>query len=99
MLYGLNELEPVEGKLLANVWPSDCIAEIDTETGQVTGWIDLSGLYARKNRSHPMAVMNGIAYDSARKRLLVTGKYWPYVYQIERTAVQSEQQAAPPGDQ
>jgi len=99
MLYGLNELEPVEGKLLANVWPSDCIAEIDAATGQVTAWIDLSGLYPRKSRSHAMAVMNGIAYDSARKRLLVTGKYWPYVYEIERTTVQSQQQAAPPGDQ
>jgi glutamine cyclotransferase len=99
LVYGLNELEYVEGKILANVWPSDCIAEIDHETGQVTGWIDLSGLYPQKSRPQPKAVLNGIAYNSAQKRLFVTGKYWPYLYEIERAAVQSEQQAAPPTGQ
>jgi glutamine cyclotransferase len=99
LVYGLNELEFVDGKILANVWPSDCIAEIDHETGQVTGWINLSGLYPRKSRPHPTSVLNGIAYNSAQQRLFVTGKYWPYLYEIERTAVQAEKQAAPPTGQ
>jgi glutamine cyclotransferase len=90
-IQGLNELEYVEGKILANVWPSDCIAEIDRHSGQVTGWIDLSGLYPPSERRHWAAISNGIAYNKHRKRLFVTGKYWPYVYEIEllaHTAVQ-----------
>ena len=40
----LNELEYVDGQIYANVWQTDRIAIIDPESGQVTGWIDLSGL-------------------------------------------------------
>ena len=29
------------------------------------------------------AVLNGIAYNEAQGRLLVTGKLWPYLYEIE----------------
>lgn len=93
---GLNELEYVDGKVLANVWPSDCIAEIDPETGQITGWIDLFGLYPEKDRSHQRAILNGIAYDITRKRLFVTGKLWPYIYEIERVTSVAGQSTAPP---
>jgi len=91
---GLNELEYVEGTILANVWPSDCIAEIDPYTGRVTGWIDFTGLFPQKSRSHWTAVLNGIAYNSDQKRLFVTGKFWPYIYEIERVAVKPEKQTA-----
>ena len=91
---GLNELEYVEGKILANVWPSDCIAEIDPDSGRITGWIDFTGLFPRKRRPHPTAVFNGIAYHSDQKRLFVTGKFWPYLYEIERVAVKPEDHAA-----
>jgi glutamine cyclotransferase len=40
----LNELEYVNGVVYANVWPTNRIAMISPETGEVTGWIDLSGL-------------------------------------------------------
>lgn len=93
---GLNELEYVDGKVLANVWPSDCIAEIDRETGQITGWIDLSGLYPEKDRSHQRAILNGIAYDNDKRRLFVTGKLWPYIYEIERIVTDRDQRTAPP---
>lgn len=83
LVQGLNELEYMEGKILANVWPSNCIAEINLATGQVTGWIDMNGLYPEKDRLYPTAVLNGIAYNSERERLFVTGKYWPYMYEIE----------------
>ncbi|MGB8910777.1 MAG: glutaminyl-peptide cyclotransferase [Candidatus Sulfotelmatobacter sp.] len=29
------------------------------------------------------AVLNGIAYDSERKRLFVTGKLWPKIFEIQ----------------
>ena len=91
---GLNELEYVEGRVLANVWPSDCVAEIDPYSGRVTGWIDFSGLFPQKSRPNWTAVLNGIAYNSDQKRLFVTGKFWPYLYEIERVEVQAEKQAA-----
>jgi glutaminyl-peptide cyclotransferase len=81
----LNELEFVDGKIYANVLPQDQIAIIQLDTGQVTGWIDLAELRSRMpplptEPLHP--VMNGIAYDAAGRRLFVTGKLWPKVFEI-----------------
>ena len=84
-LMHLNELEFVEGEIFANVWRHDQIARIDPETGHVTGWIDLTGLYPRRERRHPENVLNGIAYDDEKRQLFVTGKYWPQLYHIELT--------------
>ena len=82
----LNELEWVEGEVFANVWTTDRIARIDPATGRVTGWIDLSGLLSPADRAgRPVDVLNGIAYDRARKRLFVTGKLWPKLYEITLT--------------
>jgi glutamine cyclotransferase len=79
---GLNELEYVDGFIYANVWPGDCIAQIDPDDGQVVAWLDLSALFPPEQRPNEMAVTNGIAYDPGLKRWFVTGKYWPYIYQI-----------------
>jgi glutamine cyclotransferase len=81
----LNELEFVDGRIYANVLPQDRIAMIQPDTGQVTGWIDLAEL---KSRMPPLPtgpldpVMNGIAWDTAGRRLFVTGKLWPKVFEI-----------------
>lgn len=77
----LNELEFVAGEIFANIWGDDTIVRISPESGQVTGWIDLSGL-PRNVRPHNEAVLNGIAYDAAGDRLFVTGKHWTRLYQI-----------------
>lgn len=79
----LNELEWVEGEILANVWQTDRIARIDPKTGRVTGWIDLAGLLPDGQRANVDAVLNGIAYDAAKKRLFVTGKLWPRLFEIQ----------------
>lgn len=79
----LNELEWVNGELLANVWMTSRIARIDAGTGAVTGWIDLTPLVREAAGGDPDAVLNGIAYDAATRRLFVTGKLWPRIYQIE----------------
>jgi glutamine cyclotransferase len=50
----------------------------------VRGWIDLAGL--DKLAGTPQNadnVANGIAYDSVKKRLFVTGKRWPKLFEIE----------------
>jgi glutaminyl-peptide cyclotransferase len=79
----LNELECVEGELFANVWQTDRIVRISPRTGEVLGWIDLKGLLSPIYRLQSGAVLNGIAYDPAGKRLFVTGKLWPNVFEIK----------------
>jgi len=75
----LNELEYVRGEILANIWQTQMIARIDPKTGQIRGWIDLTGIID----DHDVGVMNGIAYDSATDRLFVTGKLWPKLFEIK----------------
>ncbi len=78
----LNELEWVEGKILANVWQTDRIVKVNPLDGRVTGSVDLSGLLSIGERAGT-DVMNGIAYDAVGKRLFVTGKLWPKVFEIK----------------
>ncbi len=78
----LNELEWIEGKIWANVWTTDRIARIASSTGVVTSWVDLSSLWPAAQRTPGADVFNGIAYDAAGKRIFVTGKKWPRIYQI-----------------
>lgn len=76
----LNELEVVDGLIFANVWLTERIAVIDPTTGHVVGWLDLTDLVPRGVSGN--AVLNGIAYDGGAKRLFVTGKLWPTLYEI-----------------
>ncbi|MFN9897061.1 MAG: glutaminyl-peptide cyclotransferase [Acidobacteriota bacterium] len=80
-LKDLNELEWVEGEILANVWQTDRIVKINPLTGRVTGSIDLTGILPWPERAGA-DVLNGIAYDAAGKRLFVTGKLWPKLFHI-----------------
>ena len=78
----LNELEFVEGEIYANVWQTNRIARISPQNGKILGWIDLAGLLSPVFRVEQDAVLNGIAYDPERKRLFVTGKLWPSIFEI-----------------
>jgi glutamine cyclotransferase len=78
----LNELEYVHGDVYANVWHQDKIAIINIQTGQVKGWINLTGLYDASN-ADPENVLNGIAYDANSERLFVTGKRWSQLFEIK----------------
>ncbi len=79
----LNELEYVDGEVYANIWYEDRIARIAPATGLVVGWLDLAGLFPAAQRPHPDAVLNGIAYDPQQRRLFVTGKHWPHLFEIQ----------------
>lgn len=81
----LNELELVGKELFANIWGTDVIARIDPASGNVMGWINLTGLLpaAQRPQGEVDAVLNGIAWDDKRKRLFVTGKMWPTLFEIE----------------
>ncbi|MGK6319114.1 glutaminyl-peptide cyclotransferase [Sphingomonas sp. DT-204] len=78
----LNELEMVGGKLLANVWMSGFIVEIDPATGHVTRVIDARPLVDEVGAKNVDAVLNGIAWDAERQRLFVTGKLWPTLFEV-----------------
>jgi glutamine cyclotransferase len=78
----LNELEWIEGEIWANVWQTDRIARIAPQTGVVNAWVDLATLWPAQRRTPPADVLNGIAYDPTGKRIFVTGKKWPRLYEI-----------------
>ncbi|MBS2040754.1 glutaminyl-peptide cyclotransferase [bacterium] len=79
----LNELEYVDGQIYANVWQTNLIARVDAKTGKVTGWIDMTGLNPDTDLYQYPFVLNGIAHDASTGRLLVTGKCWPSIWEIE----------------
>jgi len=79
----LNELEYIHGEIYSNVWHTNRIARISPRTGDVLGWIDLTGLLPAGAVTDPEAVLNGIAYDSVHNRLFVTGKLWPKIFEIQ----------------
>jgi glutamine cyclotransferase len=79
----LNELEYVKGEIFANIWMGRRIARIDPKSGRVKGWIDLTPLALENANGDPDAVLNGIAYDSKRDRLFVTGKNWAKLFEIK----------------
>lgn len=79
----LNELEYINGAICANVWQEEHILRIDPETGAVIAVIDLEGLLETQGDSASAGVLNGIAYDNAADRLFVTGKSWPWLFEIE----------------
>ena len=82
-LRDLNELEWIEGEIWANVWHTDLIVRIDPATGAVKKVVDLKGILPAEQRTGREDVLNGIAYDAAKKRVFVTGKYWPRIFHIE----------------
>lgn len=79
----LNELEWIQGECWANQWLSDRIARIDVITGQVLSWIDLEGLFDWRSLKDGDAVANGIAYDAVSNRIFLTGKRWPWIFEVQ----------------
>ncbi len=82
----LNELEWIDGEVWANVWQTNFIVRIDPQSGHVVGIIDLTGLLPAGTVKDPADdVLNGIAWDAAGRRLFVTGKNWPSLFEIRLT--------------
>ncbi len=89
----INELESVNGEILANIWHSDEVAVIDPASGAVKAWFDFGPLREKLSWPpplHPVETdLNGLAWDEARSRLLVTGKYWPQLFEVQIGACRS----------
>ncbi|MEW6207989.1 MAG: glutaminyl-peptide cyclotransferase [Acidobacteriota bacterium] len=79
----LNELEFIEGEIWANVWHEDVVLRINTETGRVSSFLNLAGLHTSDAAAGGEDVLNGIAYDAAQKRIFISGKLWPKIYEIK----------------
>lgn len=78
----LNELEWVDGQILANVWHAPFLVRIDPADGHVNAIVDLRAIVAEVGATDPEAVANGIAWDAGKRRLFVTGKLWPTMFEI-----------------
>ena len=78
----LNELEYLNGTIFANIWLTDFVVCIDPATGTILGVIDFQGLLSPEEHKAGADILNGIAYDSTRDRLFVTGKLWPKIFEV-----------------
>lgn len=86
----LNELEYVDGFIYANVWQTTSIVKIDPNSGKVVAVIDLSDIKQKSGKDFALVndptgdkVLNGIAYNPTTKTFYVTGKDWPYIYELK----------------
>ncbi len=79
----LNELEYIDGKVWANVYTSDEIVIINPKTGKVEGVVDCRGLLPKSLRKPSTDVLNGIAYNPETRKIYLTGKNWPKLYEIK----------------
>lgn len=81
----INELEYVDGALYANIWQTDYIIRINTQTGIVEARADMSDIWKKSNVTPGVTkdVLNGIAYDAAKKSFYVTGKRWPAIFEVK----------------
>lgn len=83
-VHNLNELEFINGEVWANVWMTDCIVRISIRDGSVLGWVLLPSLRRKLlGEGKQIDVLNGIAWDSGKNRLFVTGKLWPKLFEIK----------------
>ncbi len=79
----LNELEYIDGVVYSNVWNLDQIIIINPDDGSTHGWTDLESLRGELDSSEGVDVLNGIAYDAESGSLLLTGKFWPNLFEVE----------------
>jgi len=92
----LNELEFINGHIFANRWQYNYIVQINPSSGHVTGKIDMTDFLSKNTKTDISyltrpgstgdqmgGVLNGIAWDSTSGRMLVTGKLWPYIFELK----------------
>jgi glutamine cyclotransferase len=80
----INELEFIDGYIYANLWQTDYVAKIDPNTGVIVGKINFGSLISQVKAKYPFVdFFNGIAYNPDTKKMYVTGKNWPEMYEIQ----------------
>jgi len=82
--FNLNELEYIDGFVYANQYQYPFILKIDPIAGKVVAKYDITDLWKRVQAIKPdVDYPNGIAYNEVTKKIYVTGKLWPKMYQIQ----------------
>lgn len=79
----LNELEYSDGYIYANIYTTNLIAKINPQTGKVVAKIDLDGILSMPNPNKQVGELNGIAIDPVTKKMYVTGKFYPKLFEIK----------------
>jgi len=83
LAFNLNELEYIDGYIYANKFQAPEIFQIEPSTGNIVGKINVNDLWKKIQAKDPVAdVPNGIAYDTASKKIYITGKKWPELYEV-----------------
>jgi len=82
-VFNINELEWIDGRIWANVYGYNNILIIDPATGYVEAIVECNGLLEPQDIKRSTDVLNGIAYDPENKKIYVTGKRWPKMFEIE----------------
>lgn len=77
----VNELECVDGLVLANRFLSTDIIQFDPDSGDVSAVIDASNL-PNNAAVDPDNVLNGIAHIPDTDRFYLAGKRWPDLYEV-----------------
>ncbi|MCG5051408.1 MAG: glutaminyl-peptide cyclotransferase [Myxococcales bacterium] len=82
----LNELECVDGEVLANVFEYRELVRIDLASGEITAIIDTRNLLRHADVSSDAIDgaldLNGIAYVPESQHYLLTGKSWPRIFEV-----------------
>ena len=83
LVINLNELEYVDGAIWANIYGESFIVKIDAKTGKVIARLELESLFPPDMPRDYDHVLNGIAYNPETRTFYMTGKYWPWMYEIK----------------
>ncbi len=84
LAFNINELEYIDGFIYANQWQAPYILKIDPAKGEVVGKIDLGAITETVKAKYPFALeLNGIAFEPSTKKIYITGKNWPELYEIQ----------------
>ncbi len=79
----INELESISNDIWANIWMTDSIAVIDKNSGKVRFYVDASELRNYIPPTYNIDVLNGIAYHPKSKTIYLTGKFWPFIFEVQ----------------
>ncbi len=79
----INELEYIDNEIWANVYQKPYIVRIDPESGKVLQFFNCTALIPPELANDTDKVLNGIAWDKSSRRLFLTGKCWPILYEME----------------
>lgn len=62
------------------MWQENFILKINPKNGIVEGKLNLKEICDKYSKN---GVLNGIAYNHENKTILITGKFWPEIFELK----------------